>query len=65
MVLGFEHHHPQRGILKARVDLSNGKMVLAWEGRVKELLFSLGSVVDLKRRDGPFRGLGVELQYSS
>lgn len=65
MVIGCEQHHPQRGIVKARVDLSSGKMLLAWEGRVKELLFSLGSMIDLKRRDGPFRGLGVEVQYSS
>ncbi|KAI9793830.1 MAG: Mitochondrial distribution and morphology protein 10 [Peltula sp. TS41687] len=57
LVLGCEQRLPQRGIVKARVNLSNGEMALVWEGRVKELLFSVGSMVDVKRRDAPFRGL--------
>lgn len=52
------------GVLKARVD-QNGRVGLLWEGRVKEILFSLGSEIDLKRRDQPFRAVGLELQYSS
>lgn len=52
------------GVLKARVD-QNWKIGLLWEGRVKELLFTLGSSVDMKRRDQPFRAIGLELQYSS
>lgn len=52
------------GVLKARVD-QNWKIGLLWEGRIKELMFTLGSSVDMKRRDQPFRGLGLELQYSS
>ncbi|KAF4612851.1 hypothetical protein G7Y89_g15521 [Cudoniella acicularis] len=52
------------GVLKARVD-QNWKIGLLWEGRVKELLFTLGSSIDMKRRDQPFRALGLELQYSS
>jgi distribution and morphology protein 10 len=52
------------GVLKARVD-QNWKIGLLWEGRIKELLFTLGSSIDVKRRDQPFRAIGLELQYSS
>jgi distribution and morphology protein 10 len=52
------------GVLKARID-HNYKIGVLWEGRVKDLLFSLGSSFDMKRRDRPFRSLGLELQYSS
>ena len=52
------------GVLKARVD-QNWRIGLLWEGRVKELLFTLGSSIDMKRRDQPFRAIGLELQYSS
>ncbi|CZS95875.1 probable mitochondrial inheritance component MDM10 [Rhynchosporium agropyri] len=52
------------GVLKARVD-QNWKIGLIWEGRIKDLLFTLGSSIDMKRRDQPFRAIGLELQYSS
>lgn len=52
------------GVLKARID-QNFKIGLLWEGRIKELMFTLGSSIDMKRRDQPFRALGLELQYSS
>lgn len=52
------------GVLKARVD-QNWKIGLLWEGRIKELLFTLGTSIDMKRRDQPFRAVGLELQYSS
>ncbi|KAI0127687.1 hypothetical protein BJ170DRAFT_626347 [Xylariales sp. AK1849] len=52
------------GVLKARVD-QHLKIGLLWEGRVKSLLFSLGSGVDLRRLDSPFRSLGLEVQFSS
>ncbi|KUJ21887.1 uncharacterized protein LY89DRAFT_387139 [Mollisia scopiformis] len=52
------------GVLKARVD-QNWKIGLLWEGRIKELLFTLGSSIDMKRKDQPFRAIGLELQYSS
>jgi distribution and morphology protein 10 len=52
------------GVLKARVD-QDWKIGLLWEGRIKELMFTLGSSIDVKRRDQPFRALGLELQYSS
>jgi distribution and morphology protein 10 len=52
------------GVLKARVD-QNWRIGLLWEGRIKELMFTLGSSIDMKRRDQPFRAIGLELQYSS
>lgn len=52
------------GVWKARVD-QNWKIGLLWEGKIKELMFTLGSSIDMKRRDQPFRTLGLELQYSS
>ena len=52
------------GVLKARID-QNWKIGLLWEGRIKELLFTLGSSIDMKRRDQPFRAVGLEIQYSS
>jgi mitochondrial distribution and morphology protein 10 len=52
------------GVLKARVD-QDWKIGLLWEGRIKELMFTLGSSIDMKRKDQPFRALGLELQFSS
>ncbi|KAG9248953.1 hypothetical protein BJ878DRAFT_411586 [Calycina marina] len=52
------------GVLKARID-QNWRIGLLWEGRVKDLMFTLGSSIDMKRKDQPFRALGMELQYSS
>jgi distribution and morphology protein 10 len=52
------------GVLKARIDQSY-KIGVLWEGRIKDLLFSLGSSFDMKRRDQPFRTIGLEVQYSS
>ncbi|OCK76778.1 hypothetical protein K432DRAFT_428483 [Lepidopterella palustris CBS 459.81] len=52
------------GVLKARVD-RNWKIGVLWEGRIKELLFTLGASLDLKRREQIFKAVGIELQYSS
>lgn len=52
------------GVLKARLD-QNLRIGLLWEGRVKSLLFSLGSGIDLRHMDKPFRTLGLEIQFSS
>lgn len=52
------------GVLKARVD-QDWRIGLLWEGRFKELLFSVGTSLDLKRREQIFRGVGLEVQYSS
>lgn len=52
------------GVLKARLD-QNLRIGILWEGRVKSLLFSLGSGIDLRKLDKPFRTLGLEIQFSS
>lgn len=52
------------GVVKARLD-QNFRIGLMWEGRVQSLIFSLGSAIDLRRADQPFRSLGLEVQFSS
>ncbi|KAK8017282.1 hypothetical protein PG991_008358 [Apiospora marii] len=52
------------GVLKVRLD-QHMKIGLVWEGRVKSLLFSLGSGIDLRKLDSPFRSLGLEVQFTS
>lgn len=52
------------GVLKARLD-QRLRIGVLWEGRIKSLLFSLGSGIDLRRLDKPFRTLGLEIQFSS
>ena len=51
-------------VLKARMS-DKGMVGLVWEGRVKELLVSLGAGLDLKRREGVVGRVGVEVRYSS
>jgi distribution and morphology protein 10 len=52
------------GVVKARVD-QNWRIGLLWEGRFKEVLFSIGATLDLKKREHVFGGLGLEVSYSS
>lgn len=52
------------GVIKARLD-QNLRIGLVWEGRAKSLLLSLGSGIDLRNLDSPFRTLGAEIQFSS
>lgn len=59
-----EEPEAYRGVLKARLD-QNLRIGLLWEGRVKSLIFSLGSGIDLRKLDEPFRSLGMEIQFSS
>ncbi|KAI0847858.1 hypothetical protein F5Y00DRAFT_106087 [Daldinia vernicosa] len=59
-----DHDEQYSGVLKARLD-QHLRVGLLWEGRVKSLLFSLGSSIDLRRLDSPFRTLGLEVQFSA
>lgn len=52
------------GVLKCRCD-QYMRVGLLYEGRYKSLLFSLGTDVDLKRLDAPFRTVGLAVQFSS
>jgi len=61
---GVKRDEDVSGVLKARWD-QNWRIGLLWEGRIKELLFSLGASFDLQRRTQIFQAVGLELQYSS
>lgn len=57
------------GVLKARIN-QKGELGLLWEGRVKELLFSVGGMIDCKNTgtgqgNGFMKSIGLEVQYSS
>lgn len=52
------------GVIKARLD-QNMRIGVLWEGRAKSLLFSLGSGIDLRNLESPFRTIGVQVQFSS
>lgn len=52
------------GVLKCRCD-QRMRIGLLYEGRYKSLLFSLGTDVDLKKLDAPFRTVGLAVQFSS
>ena len=60
----MDDRNDMAGCLKASLD-QRGGLGLLWEGRVKELLYSCGAVIDLRGRENMFRGFGVEIQYSS
>lgn len=59
-----EKEEEYAGVLKARLD-QNLRIGLLWEGRVQSLLFSLGTGIDMRNLDKPFRTLGLEVQFSS
>lgn len=52
------------GVLKWRCD-QRMRMGLLYEGRYKSLLFSLGTDINLKKLDAPFRTVGLAVQFSS
>lgn len=58
-----EHEFPA-GVIKCRCD-QHMRLGLLYEGRYKSLLFSLGTDIDLKKLDAPFRGVGLAVQFSS
>lgn len=51
-------------VVKARIGV-DGQVGLLWEGKVKELLVSLGAAVNLKHRDKLLGTFGCEVSYSS
>lgn len=59
-----EEEEEYGGVIKARLG-QNSRIGILWEGRMKALLYSIGSGIDLQRPDQPFRSLGLEIQYSS
>ncbi|KAF7331920.1 Mitochondrial distribution and morphology protein 10 [Mycena kentingensis (nom. inval.)] len=55
---------PVRGVLKARASTKND-VSLMWEGRVRNMLVSLGVVSDFSNRTKPIKAVGLELSYFS
>lgn len=53
-----------RGVLKLRWD-QNWQVGVLWEGRLREIMCSIGVSLDLQKREQIFRAVGLELQYSS
>ena len=51
------------GCLKAKLN-QRGSLGLLWEGRVKELLYSCGVMIDLRGGERMFKGVGIEFHYS-
>ncbi|KAH0839670.1 hypothetical protein J3R83DRAFT_591 [Lanmaoa asiatica] len=53
-----------RGVVKTRIS-TNNTISLLWEGRLKQMLVSLGVVSDLSSRSKPIKAIGLELSYFS
>ncbi|KAF8211334.1 mitochondrial distribution and morphology protein 10 [Mycena galopus ATCC 62051] len=52
------------GVVKARAS-TNNDVSLMWEGRLRNMLVSLGVVSDFTNRTKPIRAIGLELSYFS
>ncbi|KIM45793.1 hypothetical protein M413DRAFT_440830 [Hebeloma cylindrosporum] len=52
------------GVVKARAS-TNNDVSLMWEGRVRNMLVSLGVVSDLSSRSKPIKSLGLEVAFFS
>ncbi|RDB23236.1 Mitochondrial distribution and morphology protein 10 [Hypsizygus marmoreus] len=52
------------GVVKARAS-TNNDIALMWEGRLKNMLVSLGVVSDFSSRSKPIKAIGLELSYFS
>ncbi|KAJ8086230.1 Mitochondrial distribution and morphology protein 10 [Marasmius tenuissimus] len=52
------------GVVKARASTSNDVSIM-WEGRIRNMLVSLGVVSDFSSRVKPIKSMGLELSYFS
>jgi len=55
---------PVTGVLKARMG-SNFDIGFVWEGRFRNVVFSLGTTLDLLRQNGPVKNVGCEISYTA
>jgi mitochondrial distribution and morphology protein 10 len=55
---------PATGVLKARVS-SNLDLGFAWEGRFRNVVFSLGATLDLLKANNPVKKIGCEMTYTA
>ena len=51
-------------VLKARIS-SNLDVGFAWEGRFRDVVFSLGATLDLLKAGGPIKKIGCEMTYTA
>jgi len=58
------HSTDVRGVVKARAS-TNNDVSLMWEGRLRNMLVSLGVVSDFSSRSKPIKSLGLEVSYFS
>jgi len=61
---GAKEEDPVTGVLKARIG-SHFDMGIAWEGRFRNMAFSLGASLDLLKASGPVRNVGCEISYTA
>jgi len=59
-----QQEDPITGVLKARIG-SNFDLGFVWEGRFRNVVFSLGATLDLLRATGPVKNVGCELSYTA
>ncbi|KAF8803879.1 mitochondrial distribution and morphology protein 10 [Phlegmacium glaucopus] len=58
------HSTDVRGVVKARAS-TNNDVSLMWEGRLRNMLVSLGVISDFSSRSKPIKSLGLEVSYFS
>lgn len=56
--------HSVTSVLKARIS-SNLDVGFAWEGRFRDVVFSLGATLDLLKAGGPIKKIGCEMTYTA
>ncbi|KAG6832985.1 Mitochondrial distribution and morphology protein 10 [Tricholoma furcatifolium] len=58
------HSSEVHGVVKARAS-TNNDISLMWEGRIRNMLVSLGVVADVSSKFKPIKAIGLELSYFS
>ncbi|KAH0587401.1 Mitochondrial distribution and morphology protein 10 [Termitomyces sp. 'cryptogamus'] len=61
---GTDFKDEVHGVVKARAS-TNNDISLMWEGRLRNMLVSLGIVSDFSSRSKPIKAIGLELSYFS
>jgi mitochondrial distribution and morphology protein 10 len=64
MELDSKTEDPVTGVLKARMG-SNFDLGFVWEGRFRNVVFSLGATLDLLKASGPVKNVGCEITYTA
>jgi mitochondrial distribution and morphology protein 10 len=64
MELDSKTEDPVTGVLKARMG-SNFDLGFVWEGRFRNVIFSLGATLDLLKASGPVKNVGCEISFTA